>query len=136
MLRPCSASTMRALRVREVRDLAHHRCLRPLRRERAADELLDAFQIVRALLVRVRQVFRGELAGAQVALEDQVLAVLHVVVDGRARQADALGDLVDRGCGDAARIELAGGFVEQDFALGRPGAARWRAAGGARAYAG
>ena len=111
----------RALRVREIRDLAHHRCLRPLGRERAAHELLDAFQIVRAVLVCVRQVVRGELAGAQVALEDQVFAVLHVVVDGRARQADSLGDLVHRGCGDAARIELAGGFIEQHFALRRPG---------------
>jgi hypothetical protein len=111
----------RALRVREVRDLAHHRCLRPLRCERAAHELLDAFQIVHAVLVCVRKVVRSELAGAQVALEDQVFAVLDVVVNGRAREADSLGDLVHRGCGDAARIELAGGFIEQYFALGRPG---------------
>jgi hypothetical protein len=72
----------RALRVREVRDLAHHCRLRPLRRERAAHEFLDPLQIVRAVLVGVCEVVRGELAGAQIALENQVFAVLHVVVDG------------------------------------------------------
>ena len=85
-----------ALRVRQVRDLAHDGGLRPLGRERAPDEFLDTFEIVFALLVGVRQVLRRELAGAQVALEDQVLAVLHVVVHGGTRQADALRDLVDR----------------------------------------
>jgi hypothetical protein len=67
------------------------------------------------------QVVRGELAGAQVTLEDQILAVLDVVVHGRARQPDAFRNLVDRRCRDAARIELPCGLVEQCFALRRPG---------------
>ena len=69
----------------------------------------------------MRQVVRRELAGAQVALEDQVLAVLDVVVDGGTRQPDALRDLIDRGCGDAARVELARRLVEQHLALRGPG---------------
>ena len=73
------------------------------------------------MLVGVRQVVGSELAGPQIALEDEIFAVFDVVVDRRARQPNTLGDLVDRGCGDAARVELAGRLVEQNFTLRRPG---------------
>jgi hypothetical protein len=82
----------------------------------------------------MRQVVGGELAGAQVTLEHQVFAVFHVVVDGRACQPDALRDLIDRGCGDAARVELARRLVEQQLTLRRPGR-RARQLGACRARA-
>ena len=127
MLRPCSASTIvRFASDRYAISLTTAACGRSGASARRTNSLIRSRSSL-AVLVSVRQVVRGELAGAQVALEDQVLAVLHVVVHRGARQADALGDLVDRGCGDAARIELASGLVEQDFALRRPGgAASWR----------
>ena len=59
------------------------------------------------------QILGHELAGAQVALKDQILSIFDIVVERSAAEPEDIGDIRHRGRGDAAQVEQLGGAVEQ-----------------------
>ena len=106
----------RALVVAEIGDLAQHRFLDSLGIEAAGDEGGDPVDRVTRFARRRGEVARQRLAGAAIALEDQVLAVVGIIIDGGARQAEPGREVDENGLRDAARVELARRLVEQQVA--------------------
>ena len=79
---------------------------------------------VRALGLAARPGSRGDLHRLHVAGEEQVVLVMDVAVERGLRDAEPLGDIVERGAVTAAAIEDAGGLADDRFALGSDCSAR------------
>ena len=106
----------RPLLVGEIGDLAQHRLLDPLGIEAAGDEVGDPVERGARPARGGGEVARQRLAGAPIALEDQVLPVVGIIIDRRARQAERRGEIDQGGLRDAARVQLPRRFVEQQVA--------------------
>ena len=90
----------------EIIELAQHRAGHTTRIEGGPDIGEHPCESIAGNSPGSIEVRHRDLAAAAVALSRQIVAILHIIVDGRAGETHGFGDAPDRGARDAARIKL------------------------------